>query len=154
MVQLPDIFLRHPTVLVQVTPFILTTFHARAFLSPGRNYIEDSVADPEPFDTDPDPALHFDTDPDPAFQFYTAGSGSSLFQSGNVPKTVLFTRLYLIFLVQQDPTRSHTLLNFPFQLILLCSLKYLMDPDPIHRGTVPDPGKLFGSLRIRIRNTD
>jgi hypothetical protein len=28
-----------------------------------------SVADPDPFDTDPDPALHFDTDP--AFQFDT-----------------------------------------------------------------------------------
>ncbi len=24
-----------------------------------------SVADPDPFDTDPDPAFHFDTDPDP-----------------------------------------------------------------------------------------
>jgi hypothetical protein len=28
-----------------------------------------SVADPDPFLTDPDPAFHFDTDPDPAFQF-------------------------------------------------------------------------------------
>jgi hypothetical protein len=27
-----------------------------------------SVADPDPIDTDPDPAFHFDTDPDPAFQ--------------------------------------------------------------------------------------
>jgi hypothetical protein len=27
-----------------------------------------SVADPDPFDTDPDPAFHFDTDLDPAFQ--------------------------------------------------------------------------------------
>ncbi len=26
------------------------------------------VADPDPFDTDPDPAFHFDTDPVPAFQ--------------------------------------------------------------------------------------
>jgi hypothetical protein len=30
-----------------------------------------SVADPDPFDTDPDPAYHFDTDTDPAFQFDT-----------------------------------------------------------------------------------
>ncbi len=30
-----------------------------------------SVADPDPCDTDPDPAVHFDTDPDPAFQFDT-----------------------------------------------------------------------------------
>ncbi len=28
-----------------------------------------SVADPDPFDADPDPAFRFDTDPDPAFQF-------------------------------------------------------------------------------------
>jgi hypothetical protein len=27
-----------------------------------------SVADPDHFDTDPDPAFHFDKDPDPAFQ--------------------------------------------------------------------------------------
>ncbi len=27
-----------------------------------------SVANPDPLDTDPDPAFHFDTDPDPAFQ--------------------------------------------------------------------------------------
>jgi hypothetical protein len=27
-----------------------------------------SVADPGPFDTDPDPVFHFDTDSDPAFQ--------------------------------------------------------------------------------------
>jgi hypothetical protein len=32
-----------------------------------------SVADPDPFDMDPDPASRFDTDPDldPAFQFDT-----------------------------------------------------------------------------------
>jgi hypothetical protein len=29
------------------------------------------IMDPDPFDTDPDPAFHFDTDPDPAFQFDT-----------------------------------------------------------------------------------
>jgi hypothetical protein len=28
-----------------------------------------SVADPDPFYTDPDPACHFDTDPQTAFQF-------------------------------------------------------------------------------------
>ncbi len=27
-----------------------------------------SVADPDPFDTDPDPLSHFDKDPDSAFQ--------------------------------------------------------------------------------------
>ncbi len=29
------------------------------------------IADPDPFDPDPDPAFHFDTDTDPAFQFDT-----------------------------------------------------------------------------------
>jgi hypothetical protein len=36
--------------------------HCRNF-STGRT----SVADPDPFDTDPDPAFHFGMDPDPAF---------------------------------------------------------------------------------------
>ncbi len=31
--------------------------------------IYSSVADPDPFDPDPDPAFNFDTDPDHAFQF-------------------------------------------------------------------------------------
>jgi hypothetical protein len=30
-----------------------------------------SVADPDHFDTDPDPGFHFDTDPDPGFHFDT-----------------------------------------------------------------------------------
>jgi hypothetical protein len=30
-----------------------------------------NVADPDPFDTDLDPAFHFDTDTGPAFQFDT-----------------------------------------------------------------------------------
>jgi hypothetical protein len=34
-----------------------------------RTYLGPSVADPDPFDTDPGPAFHFD--PDPAFQFDT-----------------------------------------------------------------------------------
>jgi hypothetical protein len=33
--------------------------------------LHSSVADPDPFYTDPDPAFHFDTDPDPASQFDT-----------------------------------------------------------------------------------
>ncbi len=52
-----------------------------------------SVADPDPFDTDPDPAFHFDTDPDPnpAFQSGTDpavwyGPDSYLFKE--VPGTV------------------------------------------------------------------
>ncbi len=66
-----------------------------------------SVADLDPFDTDPDPAFHFDMYPDPAFQFdtdldltvrYRSGSIPYLpFQRDNVPKTVLFIHLYLIF---------------------------------------------------------
>jgi hypothetical protein len=34
-------------------------------------YLLSSVADPDHFDTDRDPAFHFETDPDPAFQFDT-----------------------------------------------------------------------------------
>jgi hypothetical protein len=30
-----------------------------------------SVADSDPFDTDPDPTFHFDMDPDPSFQYDT-----------------------------------------------------------------------------------
>ncbi len=37
-------------------------------MRPRRN---DSVADPDPFDTNPDPAFYSDTGPDPAFQFDT-----------------------------------------------------------------------------------
>ncbi len=33
--------------------------------------VGNSVADPDPFDPDPDPAFHFDTNPDPVFQFDT-----------------------------------------------------------------------------------
>jgi hypothetical protein len=70
-----------------------------------------SVADPDPCDTDTDPALiwirscfQFDTDPDPTVGY---GSGSLLFQRGNVPKTILFIHLYLIFLVSRSK-RTHT----------------------------------------------
>ncbi len=61
--------------------------------------IPTSVADPDPFDMDPDPAFHFDTDPDPAFQcdtdpdptvLYGSESGFLPFQKGNEAKTVLF----------------------------------------------------------------
>jgi hypothetical protein len=67
----------------------------------GGGNMKSSVADPDPFDTHPDPAFHFDTDPDPVFQFATDpdptvcyGSGSLPFQKGNIPKTVLFIHLY------------------------------------------------------------
>jgi hypothetical protein len=33
--------------------------------------VKTSVADPDPFDPDPDHAVKFDNDPDPAFQFDT-----------------------------------------------------------------------------------
>jgi hypothetical protein len=53
---------------------------------------ESSVADPGPFDSDP--AFQFDKNPDPTVLH---GSGSLPFQRGNVPKTVLFIHLYLIY---------------------------------------------------------
>jgi hypothetical protein len=74
--------------------------------------VKNSVADPDPFDTDPDPAFdfetdpafHFDTDPDPTVLY---GYGSLPFQRGNGPKTVLFIHLYLIFLIIRF-NRTHT----------------------------------------------
>ncbi len=48
---------------------------------------ETSVADPDPFYPDPDPALQFYTNPDPTVRY---GSGSLSFQIGNVPKTVRY----------------------------------------------------------------
>jgi hypothetical protein len=41
------------------------TFHS-AQLVYTKGCKQTSVADPDPFDTDPEPAFHFDTDPDPA----------------------------------------------------------------------------------------
>ncbi len=66
-----------------------------------------SIGDPDPFDTDPNPAFHFETGLDPAFQFdpdlpVWYRYGSLQFQTGNVPKTV--------------PGTSYTsLLDFPCQ---------------------------------------
>ncbi len=40
-------------------------------LKPSAILLPISVADPDPFDTDPDPAFNCDTNPDPAFQFGT-----------------------------------------------------------------------------------
>ncbi len=65
--------------------------------------METSIADPDPFDTDPDRAFHFDTDPDPAFQFDadpTVRSGSaseSLLLKGTVSQDFL----PLLFLVNK-----------------------------------------------------
>jgi hypothetical protein len=74
-------------------------------------FIKISAADPDHFQSDPDPAFHFDTDPDAnrAFQFDTDldptvlyGSGSLPFHKGNVPvpKTVLFIHIILIMCVK------------------------------------------------------
>jgi hypothetical protein len=52
--------------------------------------LTNGVADPDPFDTDPDPACHFDTGPDPvpAFQFYP--DSYRFKEVPNVPKTVRY----------------------------------------------------------------
>ncbi len=49
--------------------------------------LKTSVADPDPFDTDPDPAFHFDTDPDtdPAFHFDTDPDTDPAFQFDTDP---------------------------------------------------------------------
>ncbi len=55
-----------------------------------------NVADPDPFNTDPDPAFQFDTDLDPTVWY---GSGSLPFQRGNLLKQYhTFIHLYLISL--------------------------------------------------------
>jgi hypothetical protein len=56
-----------------------------------------SVANTDQFD--PDPYQIFHTDPDRTI-CYASGSGSLQFQRSNVPKTVLFIHLNLIFLSQ------------------------------------------------------
>ncbi len=61
--------------------------------------VSTSVVDPDHFDTDSDPDFHFDTDPDPANR---SGYRSLLYQRGNVPKTVLYIHLDLIFLVSRS----------------------------------------------------
>jgi hypothetical protein len=50
--------------MLEITPFYKEEHQLAMF-------IDSSVADPDPLDTDPDPAFHFDMDPDPAFQFDT-----------------------------------------------------------------------------------
>jgi hypothetical protein len=66
-----------------------------------------SVADPDPFGTDPDPTFHFYTDSDPTFYFdpdptILYGSGSLVFQKGNVPiYNGDFLHRFLIFLVNR-----------------------------------------------------
>ncbi len=43
------------------------------------------------------------------------------------------------------PNSRETLLNFPFRLILLCSLEWDPDPKTLTVETNSDPGKLYGS---------
>jgi hypothetical protein len=42
---------------------------------------------------------------------------------------------------------------FLFLMSYILLIHLVSDPDPIPRGTDPDPAKSFGSLRIRIHNT-
>jgi hypothetical protein len=71
---------------------------------------------------DPDHVFHCDTDPDPTV---SSGSGSLPFQRGNVHKTVpTFSYIFTSFSLSVGPTgltQMYSLLNSPFQLILLCS---------------------------------
>jgi hypothetical protein len=60
-------------------------------------FVVHSVADPDHFDTDQDPAFHLTrvTDPGPTIWY---GYGFLPFLTGNIPKTVLFIHLGLILL--------------------------------------------------------
>ncbi len=98
-----------------------------------------SVAEQDHFDTDPDPAFYFDPDPDPTFQFdmypvptVLYRSRSSPFQTGNVPKTILFCASTLIFL---DSASNRTQPNayfvkFSLPLHIVVVVRMLTDPDP------------------------
>jgi hypothetical protein len=63
--------------------------------------LETSVADPNPFDTDPDPVFHFDTDPESAFQFDTDPDPCRLKKVRNLKRYLLFIHLDWIFLVNR-----------------------------------------------------
>jgi hypothetical protein len=60
------------TLLKKVSQYPLTTqvqpLHDKAKKVGWSSGGMTSVAEPDPFDTDPDPAFQFDTDPNPAFQ--------------------------------------------------------------------------------------
>ncbi len=79
---------------------VIFTYVLHLFPQPGSGKIF-SVADPDPFDTDPDPAFHFDPNPDPAFQFdmdpvltVCYGSESLPFHRGDVYQKQYF--LYIL----------------------------------------------------------
>jgi hypothetical protein len=57
-----------------------------------------SVADPDPFDTDLDPAFHFDMDQDPAFHFDN-GSGCLIrIWILTVTKRQLYLKQYFLYI--------------------------------------------------------
>jgi hypothetical protein len=97
--------------------------------------------------TDPVPACHFDTDP--AFLFDTDPAVDPV-PDPYCFKEVMYLKQYFLHryiltlfslsVGQTGPNQKAycTLLNFPFQFILLCSLAWLMDPDLKHPD--PDPG--------------
>jgi hypothetical protein len=64
------------------------------------------VADPDPFDTDPDPAFHFDMDTDPAYQFDTDPDPYRFKEVMYLERSLLFIHLYLILLVIRS-NRTH-----------------------------------------------
>jgi hypothetical protein len=86
-----------------------------------------SVADPDPFDTDPDPAFLFHTDPDPAFQFVT-GPDPYLFKE--VPKTVVLYSLTWFSLSvgslrpNQKECRYYVKFSFPVNFVVLINVAY------------------------------
>ncbi len=97
---------------------------------------EVSVANPYPFDSNPDPYLAFhcdtDLDPDPAFQFDTYPGPTVWYRSGSFPfkevmclKQYLFIHLSLIFLVSRSNRTQLEGINIPIQLILLGAWRYV-----------------------------
>ncbi len=123
-----------------------------------------SVADPDPFDTDTDPAFHFDTDSDPAFQFdpdpgptVWYGSGYLLFQRG----TLMYLKQYFLYIFTwfflsvgpTGPTQEVFFVKFSLPVnfvvpstVLWSRNNFLSDPDSDPAVTLisdPDPACLW-----------
>jgi hypothetical protein len=60
--------------------------------------VMNSVADPDPFYTDPAPAFHFDTETDPTFQFDTDPDPTDAEPDSYCFKEVMYIKQYRYFL--------------------------------------------------------
>jgi hypothetical protein len=118
-----------------------------------------SVADPDYFYPDPDPALHFATDPDPAFNFDT-DLDPSCFEEAMYLKRygTFYTYVLIWFSLSAGPPGPNQKVYFvkfscPVHFVVLIRVGIDLYTDPRHPGTDPDPRKWYWSERMRILNT-